>query len=87
VTCGRGVADPGAYAGSVRSAPRRTPNYLRFIVSGAILGFIVGAVFSLSGEGAVNYSTGSELGYFGVMFGGLGALLAGLLAVLLERRR
>jgi hypothetical protein len=87
VTSGRGVADAVAYAGSVRSAPPRTPNYLRFIVSGAIIGFIVGAVFSLSGEGAVNYSTGSELGYFGVMFGGLGALLAGLLAVLLERRR
>ncbi len=87
MTRGRGVADAVAYAGPVRSAPPRTPNYLRFIVSGAVIGFIIGAVFSLSGEGAVNYSTGSELGYFGVMFGGLGALLAGLVAVLMERRR
>lgn len=71
----------------MRSAPPRTPNYLRFIVTGAIIGFIAGAVFALSGEEAANYSTGSELGYFGVMFGGIGALLAGLLAVLLERRR
>jgi hypothetical protein len=76
-----------AYAGEVRSAPPRTPNYLRFIVTGAIIGFIAGAAFALSGEGAVNYSTGSELGYFGVMFGGIGALVAGLVAVLLERRR
>ncbi len=75
-----------AYAGEVRSAPPRTPNYLRFIVSGAIVGFVAGAIFALSGDGAGNYSTGSELGYFGVMFGGIGALLAALLAVLLERR-
>lgn len=76
-----------AYADEVRSAPPRTPNYLRFIVSGAIVGFVAGAIFALSSDAAANYSAGSEIGYFGVMFGGIGALLAGLLAVLLERRR
>ena len=75
-----------AYAGRVRPAPPRTPNYLRFIVTGAILGFVVGAVFSLVGEGAPDYSSGSQIAFFGVMFAGIGALLAGLLAVLLERR-
>jgi hypothetical protein len=70
----------------VRPAPPRTPNYLRFIVTGAIVGFVLGAVFSLVGESAPDYSSGSQIAFFGVMFGGIGALLAGLLAVLLERR-
>jgi MFS family permease len=70
----------------VRPAPPRTPNYLRFIVTGAILGFVVGAVFSLVGEAAPDYSSASQIAFFGVMFAGIGALLAGLLAVLLERR-
>ena len=70
----------------MRPAPPRTPNYLRFIVTGAILGFVVGAVFSLVGEGAPDYSSGAQIAFFGVMFAGIGALLAGLLAVLLERR-
>jgi hypothetical protein len=70
----------------VRPAPPRTPNYLRFIVTGAILGFVVGGVFSLVGEGVPDYSSGAQIAFFGVMFAGIGALLAGLLAVLLERR-
>ena len=75
-----------AYPEDVRPAPPRTPNYLRFIVTGAVLGFAVGAVFSLVGEGAPDYSSGAQIAFFGVMFAGIGALLAGLLAVLLERR-
>ena len=33
-----------------------------------------------------DYSSGAQIAFFGVMFAGIGALLAGLLAVLLERR-
>lgn len=79
------VPDPVAYAGEVRPAPPRTPNYLRFIVTGAIVGFLGGAIFALVGESAPDYSSATQIGFFGVMFAGLGALLAGLLAVLLER--
>lgn len=70
----------------MKSAPPRTPNYLRFIVTGAIVGFVGGTVFSLVGESAPDYSVMSQIAFFGVIFGGIGALLAGLLAVLLERR-
>ena len=80
------VSEPVAYAGWVKPAPPRTPNYLRFIVTGAILGFVAGAVFSLVGESAPDYSSGAQVAFFGVIFGGIGALLAALLAVLLERR-
>ena len=70
----------------MRPAPPRTPNYLRFIVTGAIVGFLAGAIFSLVGESVTDYSAGSQIAFFGVMFAGVGALLAGLVAVLLERR-
>jgi len=70
----------------VRPAPPRTPNYLRFIVTGAVVGLVVGAIFSLVGAPVADYSAGSQIAFFGVIFAGLGALLAGLLAVLLERR-
>jgi hypothetical protein len=75
-----------AYAEEVRPAPPRTPNYLRFIVTGAIVGFLGGAIFSMIGESVPDYSSAAQIGFFGVIFAGLGALLAGLLAVLLERR-
>jgi MFS family permease len=68
------------------SGRTRTPNYLRFIVTGAIIGFIVGVVIAFAGEATPDYSAGAQLGFFGVVFGGLGALLAGVVAVLLERR-
>jgi MFS superfamily sulfate permease-like transporter len=79
------VPEPVAYAEWVRSAPPRTPNYLRFIVTGAIIGFLGGAIFSLVGESAADYSATAQIAFFGVMFAGIGALLAGLVAVLLER--
>jgi len=55
-------------------------------VTGAILGFIGGGIFSMVGESAPGYSSGAQIAFFGVIFGGIGALLAALLAVLLERR-
>ena len=70
----------------MKPAPPRTPNYLRFIVTGAIIGFLGGAIFSLVGESPADYSASAQIAFFGVMFAGIGALLAGLLAVLLERR-
>ena len=80
------VPHPVAYAGGVTSAPPRTPNYLRFIVTGAVIGLLGGAIVSVATESAGAYSSGSQIAFFGVMFAGIGALLAGLLAVLLERR-
>ena len=74
------------YAGNV-PAPPRTPNYLRFIVTGAVLGFVVGVVIALVGDTAPDYSLGSQVSFFGVLCGGLGALGAALVAVFAERRR
>jgi len=65
----------------------RTPDFKRFIFTGVVLGFVVGAVLSVIGDQAPGYGAGSQVGYLGVMGAFLGALAAGLVAVLLDRRR
>jgi hydroxyethylthiazole kinase-like sugar kinase family protein len=65
---------------------RRTPQFRRIIVTGALVGFVVGAFVSLAGDSATGYSGGSQLGFFGVLFAALGAFLAALVAVLIDRR-
>lgn len=65
---------------------RRTPNFKRFLVTGVVLGFFVGAAVAVVGDPAPSYAASSQLGYLGVMGAALGALLAGALAALLDRR-
>jgi len=68
------------------SEHRRTPNFKRFLVTGVVLGFFVGAAVAVVGDPAPSYAASSQLGYLGVMGAALGALLAGVVAVLLDRR-
>jgi len=65
---------------------RRTPNFKRFLVTGVVLGFFVGVAVAVVGDPAPSYAASSQLGYLGVMGAALGALLAGALAALLDRR-
>ncbi len=62
------------------------PNYLRFVVTGAAVGLVLGVLVSVLSDDAPSYGQSTELGYLAVLGAGLGALLAGLLAVLLDRR-
>ena len=71
---------------SVVNAPRRTPNFTRFIATGAVLGFVVGAVASLFGDQAPGLSENSALFYIGAFGMLIGAVLAAVIAVLLDRR-
>lgn len=74
--------------------PRRSPRFLSFIVSGAVLGFAVGAFLAVGGvvdEGrsittAGSYSALTGLGYLGMLGAMIFGLLAAVLAVLLDRR-
>lgn len=76
-----------AYPGEVISTERRrAPNFKRFLITGVVLGFLAGAVVAVVGAPAAAYESGTQLGYFGVIGAGLGALLAALAAVLLDRR-
>lgn len=78
------MASALAYPGAV-SSPRRSPRYPRFLVTGALLGFLAGALVAYLGHPVPNYGTGAQLGYFGGLGAGLGALLAGVVAALLDR--
>jgi hypothetical protein len=70
----------------VPEKPRRTPKYTRFIGTGAVIGFIVGAAVAILGAPAPGYGVNTQLGYLGVLGAALGALVAGVVAVLLDRR-
>ncbi len=76
-----------AYPDGVTPARPRTPNFRRFIVTGALVGFVVGVFVAVGGGDTPDYSGGAQLGFFGLLFAALGAFLAALLAVLADRRR
>ncbi|GAB3076732.1 MULTISPECIES: hypothetical protein [unclassified Phycicoccus] len=70
---------------------RRYPNFVAFISTGAILGFIVGSVFAYYGgsnttEFGRSYSESSSVLFLGVLGACVFGLLAAVVAVLLERR-
>jgi purine-cytosine permease-like protein len=62
----------------------RTPNFTRFLVIGAILGFVVGAAVAVVGPQAGNYSTNTAVGYLGVLGAVLGVALAGIVALVVD---
>ena len=69
------------------SSPRRSPNFLRYIVTGAILGFIAGSAAAFFGEPTPSYGEGAAVAYLGLFGAAIGAMLAGVVAVLVDRRR
>lgn len=69
----------------VRHPVRRTPNFLRFIITGAVIGFIVGAVIATSGASAEGYSQRTGIALIGGVLAAIGALVAAIVALLLER--
>ncbi len=67
-----------------RSAPR-IPNFKRFLITGAVLGFIVGAAISILGDEVQGYTTTTGALYIGALGAFLGTGLAGVLGILLDR--
>jgi len=65
---------------------RRTPNFTAFLLTGGILGLLVGLFLSVFGPGDLSYDGSSALGFLGLIGTGLGVLAGGLIAVLLEKR-
>jgi hypothetical protein len=75
------------------SSSRRPPRFLPFILTGAVLGFLLGAAVSQFGwlqdshpVLASNYGPSAGVGYLGFLGAFLFGLLAALLALLLDRR-
>ncbi len=65
---------------------RRQPRFAAFLISGAALGLLAGLVLSVVGPVDSRYDGASALGFLGLIFGTLGALAGGVIAVLLDRR-
>jgi len=65
---------------------RRRPRYGSFLASGGLVGLVVTALVVL-GPGADAERRGQLLFYLAILLAGTGALLGGLVAVLLEGRR
>ncbi len=70
---------------------RRYPNFVAFISTGVVLGFVVGSAFAYYGGQDTTasgraFSTGSSVLFLGVVGASVFGLLAAVLAVLLERR-
>ncbi|GAA5020188.1 hypothetical protein GCM10023258_08680 [Terrabacter aeriphilus] len=63
----------------------RIPNFKRFLVTGAVLGFIVGAVISLLGDEVQGYTTTTGALYIGALGAFVGTGLAGVLGIVLDR--
>ncbi len=66
---------------------RRSPRYGGFLVTGGVLGVLVAIVSGLSGSADPAIGRGPLVGYLSIGLGLLGALLGGLVAVLLDRVR
>ena len=75
----------------VVSSSRRRPRFLPFILTGAVIGFVIGAFLATRTDGVSDramgtYDASAAVGYLGILGAGLVALLAALVAVLVDRR-
>jgi uncharacterized membrane protein len=68
-----------------RTEGPRIPDFKRFLITGAVLGFLVGAAVSLLGEQVENYTPVTGALYIGALGAFLGTGLAGVLAIVLDR--
>ncbi|MFN8075767.1 MAG: hypothetical protein U0Q15_10145 [Kineosporiaceae bacterium] len=65
---------------------RRAPRYRPFVITGFVVGAVVGAVLALVGPELPKYSTGTQVGYLAMFFGLLGGIVGAAVAVVVERR-
>ncbi|NYG07077.1 uncharacterized protein involved in exopolysaccharide biosynthesis [Phycicoccus badiiscoriae] len=69
---------------------RRYPNFVAFIATGAILGFVVGSAVGYRSDDTTSYghdySVSSAVLFLGLLGAFVFALLAAVVAVLLDRR-
>jgi hypothetical protein len=77
------------YLGSVSQQPRkvrRTPRFPAFLFSGGLVGLLIGFFLSVYGPGDAGYGASAVLGFLGLICAGLGVLVGGIIAVLLDKR-
>jgi hypothetical protein len=65
---------------------RRSPRFTSFLVTGGIFGLLIGLSISLIGHPDTRYDASTAMGFLGLVCAGLGVLVGGTIAVLLDRR-
>jgi len=65
---------------------RRTPRFFSFLLTGGLAGLLIGLLLNVVGPVDARYDASAALGFLGLIFAGLGALVGGIVAVLLEKR-
>ena len=73
---------PGKVPGTVR----RSPRFTAFLITGGIVGLLIGFFLSVVGHPDTRYDASAVLGFLGLICAGLGVLVGGIIAVLLDRR-
>jgi len=66
---------------------RRPPRFSAFLLTGGLAGLLLGLLLSAAGPVDARYDASAAAGFLGLIFAGLGTLAAGVVAVLLDRRR
>jgi hypothetical protein len=87
--CSRQVRAGIDYVGCVSQQPRkvrRQPNFTAFLITGGLVGLLAGFFLSVSGPADAGYDASAVLGFLGLICAGLGVLVGGIIAVLLDKR-
>jgi hypothetical protein len=77
-----------AYRGDVSQPPkiRRAANIPAFLLTGGVIGLVLGVLAAVFGHEDASYATGVAVGYLGLGGAALGVLAGGIVAVLLDRK-
>ena len=70
---------------AVRRRVRRAPDFRRFIITGALVGFVVGVIIANSGPDVQGYSSRTGAALIGGVLAAFGALAGAVVALILER--
>ena len=65
---------------------RRSPRFTSFLITGGVVGLLIGVFLSLVGHPDTRYDASAALGFLGLICALLGVLVGGVIAVLLDRR-
>jgi hypothetical protein len=65
---------------------RRAPRFPAFLVTGGLVGLVTGLSLGAFGPDDPRYEVSAAMGFLGLFCAALGVLVAGIVAVLLDRR-
>ena len=65
---------------------RRAPNIPAFLLTGGLVGLVLGILLAVMGHDDTRYDVPAELAFFGLIGAAFGVLIGGIIAVLLDRK-